>query len=113
MVHYVNDYSKIWKYIGELEKEKLALNTTKFSLEVEVIHLNEVISKERKKWARVEDQEKELIDALTVACHELSEDRGRLDVIAQESVVAYKASEECAQERSRLEGICFGVLPFW
>lgn len=74
--HYVNDYSELWLYTGELEKEKAALNTAKSSLEAENAHLNKLASKEGKKRVRAKDREKELKN-------ELSKVKSQLDTIAR------------------------------
>lgn len=69
MGHNVSDYSQLWCYVGELEKEKAASDTTKSSLKAEVTCLKEMVAEERKKW---EDHEKELNNAPIEAHHELS-----------------------------------------
>lgn len=72
------------------------LSPTKSSLEIEVTHLNGIIFEERKKS---EDQEKELDGTPTKAHCKLSKAEDQLGIIAQESVKAYKASEDCTEDK--------------
>lgn len=88
MGHYVNDYSELCLYVLELEKEKATLSAAKSSLETKNAHLNKLVSKKGRKRARAEDRE-ELDHALAKLKCELSKSKGRLDLIARESVEAY------------------------
>lgn len=86
----------------------------KSSVEVKVNHLNLAISLEKKKWLHAKDKEKQLNCTLIDVCHKLSEVEGqaadaeaRVVTVAQESVVAYKASKECQDDQTQYTAMTY------
>lgn len=84
---------------------KSSTEMAKSSIDIEVNHLNHVISLE-KKWLWAKDREKELHGVLIDAHHKLFGAKGWaidaeawVEMVAQESMVAYKASKECQHDR--------------
>lgn len=86
----------------------------KSSTEAEVACLNEAVSKDKKNQMLVKDDE-ELSDALVDAHRKLLEVEGLVAIMAQESVVAYKASKECNDDRRRHGTLTYHVAKqeFW
>lgn len=77
MAHCINDYSELWSYAGEQEKQMATLkvepekaNSAKASLKPKVTHLSGAISEEKKMRVRAKDQKKELDIALADVCHD-------------------------------------------